>query len=115
MLWFHFLLGPPSLQTEKPTVNSLLMELHSVSYKWYELALALGVSDNDLKKIQSQYRNASPNICMAAALSIWLDSNVHASWSEVITAVNSPIVGDKCLAGDIQLKYCSARVVRWGK
>ena len=95
------------MQTEKPSLKSLLLELQSVSYKWYELALLLGVSDNELKKIQSQYCNASPNRCMIEALGIWLDTNVHASWSEVVIAVSSPVVGDKRLADAIQSKFCS--------
>ena len=95
------------MQTEKPTVNSLLLELESVSYKWYELALVLGVSANELKKIRSQYPNANPDICMVEALGIWLNTNAHASWSEVVTAVSSSVVGDKRLADAIRLKYCS--------
>ena len=97
----YFLLGPSSLQAKTLTVNSLLLELQSVSSKWYELALALGVSDDELEEIQSQYRNASPNRCMSAALRIWLKTSVHASWSEVVNAVSSSVVGDKRLAGAI--------------
>lgn len=95
------------MQTEKPSLRSLLSELQSVSFKWYELAVMLGVHDNELKQIQSQYRNASPNRCMMEALGLWLDTNVHASWSEVVTAVSSSIVGEKHLAGVIQSRYCS--------
>ena len=103
-----FILGSSSLQSKTLTVNSLLLELESVSSKWYELALVLGVSADDLKKIRSQYPNTNPDICMVEALGIWLKTNVHASWSDVVTAVSSSVVGDKRLAGAIQSKYCSA-------
>ena len=89
-------------------MNLLLLELESVSYKWYELALVLGVRASELKKIRSQYPNTNPDICMVEALGIWLETNVHASWSDVVTAVSSSVVGDKRLADAIQLKRCSA-------
>ena len=103
-----FYLGTSSLQSKKLTVNSLLLELESVSSKWYELALVLGVSADDLEKIRSKYPNTNPDICMVEALGRWLKANVHASWNDIVTAVSSSVVGDKRLAGTIQLKYCSA-------
>ena len=88
-------------------MNSLLLELGSISYKWYKLALLLGVSASELKKIQTQYHSNGLDRCMVEALGKWVDTNINASWSEVVTAVGSSVVGDKCLADRIKSKYCS--------
>ena len=85
-------------------MNSLLLELAS---KWYELALVLGVSASQLEKIQTQYHSSGPDRCMVQALGKWLDNDSNASWSQVVTAVGSLIVGDKDLADTIKSKYCS--------
>ena len=88
-------------------MNSLLLELESISSKWYELALVLGVSASQLEKIQTQYHSCGPDRCMVQALGKWLDSDSNASWSQVVTAVGSVVVGDKHLADTIKSKYCS--------
>ena len=92
---------------QKPTVNFLLLELESISHKWYELVLLLGVSTSELKKIQAQYHSSGPDRCMVEALGKWLESDINASWGQVVTAVGSSVVGDKHLADTIKLKYCS--------
>ena len=51
-------------------------------------------------------RESVDSLCRdGTALGIWLNTDVYASWSDVVTAVSSSIVGDKRLAADIQLKY----------
>ena len=92
------------MQTEKPTVNSPV----GAGTCFFPITgmirtfLTFGVSAHKLKKIQSQCPNTNPDyvICTVGALGIWLDNNIRAFWSEV---VSSSVVIPQCdiLAGGI--------------
>ena len=79
----------------------LVRELEGVN--WFNLGIQLNVSKAKLNKISQQYSDHMR--CLTEMLSIWLDSNPNASWTEIAVALK---YSSECeLATNLVSKYSS--------
>ena len=85
-----------------------MIALESISSQWYELALLLGVSRSDLKKIETDCQSKGCNRCLLEALGKWVDTDINASWAQVVAAVRNPLIANERLGKSIQSNHCSA-------
>ena len=77
-------------------------ELITVSLKWYDLGLALGLDRNTLENIKDI--NSKNETRLRETLSK-RDNIKLLSWTEIIEALRNPIVGKNTLADRLQRKY----------
>ena len=78
----------------------------SVSSKWYDLGLELGISPDHLDAIRKG--NDDPQDCLREVLKRWLaDVEPAPTWRTVIIALRNPAVGHHSLAEELEQKYCT--------
>ncbi len=74
---------------------------------WHSLGLVLGMEKYVLDSIKINYATSVID-CQKAMISLWLDTG-DASWSALVRALSSPLVGNKGLArkiADQHSVYC---------
>ncbi len=77
--------------------------------KWYNLGLALGIENYNLKNIESNYN--SNDIFLRIMLTCWLQSSLSRTWTDICNGLRSDTVKLIALAEDIEKKYCSGGIV----
>ena len=84
----------------------LLTELHPVRACWYNIGLELGISFTTLDWFQHTYSDSLD--LMREMLKHWLKTSIDPppTWEAVITALRSPIVNEKNIAAQLEIKYC---------
>lgn len=81
--------------------------MNSVCAKWYDIGMQLRVSVDTLDAIKKQYLNDSSD-CLRETLKTWLKSYpLPTTWSTIVDALRSSIVGEGRLADSLKHKYCS--------
>ena len=82
--------------------------LNKVRAKWYDVGMQLGVSVGTLDAIKKQY--SDPSDCLRETLTTWLQTCVPPpTWTNIVGALRSSVVGEARLAADLEQKYCSSR------
>ena len=99
------------------SVNDLgvvMEELNNVSAKWYNIGLQLGVRVGTLDAIEKQY--SDPTDRFRKTLTTWLKTSFPSqtcvcspTWTNIVEALRSSVVGEARLAADLEQKYCSSR------
>ena len=93
------------------SVNDLgvvMEELNNVSAKWYNIGLQLEVIVGTLDAIEKQY--SDPTDRLRKTLTSWLQTCVPPpTWTNIVEALKSSVVGEARLAADLEQKYCSSR------
>ena len=81
-------------------------ELNTVSAKWYDIGLQLGVNVGRLEEIKEY--GASERL--RETLMTWLKTNpLPPTWTMIVIALKSDTVGEVRLAADLEHKYCTAQ------
>ena len=99
-----------STPLDSPGLNlkDLLNELAGVTSKYYEIGIQLDIKDEILKQIESNHKNNIKR-CFSEMLDYWLKGNSgDASWSSLVSALESPFVGEKTLAATLRKKYITS-------
>ena len=84
-------------------------ELSTVSAKWEKLGEQLGMDDDDLEDIRTQY--SEPADGMRELIKQWLKQDYHrgvkslTTWSHIVLALKSPNVGESQLGVRLKQKY----------
>lgn len=65
--------APPVLDksTEPPTLSQAFRKLISLSDRWQNIGLLLGLDDDSLRRIDAEHRGV-PDNCLREMLSLWL-------------------------------------------
>ena len=84
---------------------SVTKAIYSVNPKWYNIGLELHISSRVLDGIKANYRMTDE--CLREMLKQWLNSSSPPpSWSGLVEALSSVLVGEKRLAEQIHTQYC---------
>ena len=97
----------------EPNLKALLRELHQVRTSWYNIGLELDIPHIELDSFQQNYSNQLD--LMREVLKYWLKTAVDPppTWEVLLTALRSPLVNEKSIAAQLELKYCkSVRYMR---
>ena len=81
--------------SKPPGERSLVTILNSISTltaKWFNLGLALGLSYGTLRKIESNFPRDAVR-CQTEMVMTWLQNSLQPSWRRLASALNSPSVG----------------------
>ena len=74
--------------------------VHTLTAKWFNFGLALGLSFNALDQIESNHPKDSLR-CLTEVIKTWLRNNPQSSWQELASALSSPSVNEFALAAKI--------------
>ena len=89
--------------------------LVSCSTKWLKLGLQLGVSIEELNKIEYQWKN--PDDCLIHMLDCWLKQQIKRpppSWSALVAALNKESISENALANKLEELYITGEsLVTW--
>ena len=79
--------------------------LFDIRAKWYHIGVELGLPVGTLDAIRTQFTDLTD--CVTEMCSKWL-KGTHPSptWDDLIKAVESPFVGEICLAQKLRKTYC---------
>ena len=84
----------------------IMEELNSVSAKWYDIGLQLGVSVGRLEIIK-EYSGSER---LRETLITWLKTYPPPPmWSNIVDALRSNVVSESKLAAELECKYCSTQ------
>ena len=92
--------------SEGDFLGTIMETIHSLTAKWFNLGLALGLSSDALSQIEYNYPRDSFR-CLTEVIKAWLRSNPQSSWRELASALRSPLVGGFELATEIAKKHPS--------
>ena len=70
---------------------------------WFMLGVQLKVDHAKLERIQMDYPQRAQE-CQYHMLHTWIDTG-NATWSELVTALRSPLIDNEKLAQEIEEKY----------
>ena len=95
---------PADQQLSVNDLHVIMEELADVRAKWYNIGIQLGVNVGTLKAIEKQY--SDPSDCLRETLMTWLKAYPPPhTWSKVLEALRTKIVGEAKLAVDLEQKY----------
>ena len=92
-----------------------MQELSGVQGKWESIGRTLELSEDYIKDISTMY--GTSHDCLRETLSRWLriDCGLYDSiheltfvptWTDIVTALRSPSIGESQLADQLEAKYC---------
>lgn len=91
-------------------LRNLINELASVVAEYYTIGVQLGISVNKLQEFEENY--SLVNRRFSAVISYWLKGNTEpVTWESLITALESPSVGEETLANELREKYIKPREI----
>ena len=94
-----------SLKTVDPNSFSSIYEvLHSASDEWYNIAIKLGADHQVLAKIRKHHHDHSER-CLQETLDYLFKQTNPPTMKDVIEALESPLVDNKCLATVLREKF----------
>ena len=88
---------------------SVRRETFEASSKWYDVGLELGVPVDELDRIQCDHGLES-NVCHREMLKCWLKESDSTSWTTLIEALRSVVVGENSLAQKLEDKHCPSAI-----
>ena len=95
----------------EPELKDLIDELLPVSDKYYFIGIQLGIRIEILKKIEKDHNETYRRF--VEVLTYWLGNGESISWDSgsIISALESPSVGNKTLAATLINKYTTSRKI----
>lgn len=100
---------PAGQQLTIDDLRVIMKESNNVRAKWYNIGVQLGVPVGTLKAIEKQYLN-DPTDCLRETLTTWLKTSFPSpTWTNIVEALRSSVVGETKLAAELEHKYCSSR------
>ena len=85
---------------------SFLMELLSkVSHKWLEIAISLGLQENE----QADCKGETNMISVSRSIGYWVSNSSKPTLKKLTNALSSPIVGRKTVSKEVEEKFLAAR------
>ena len=97
------------------SLDKVYDHLVSCSTKWLKLGLQLGVSIEELNKIEYQWKN--PDDCLIHMLECWLKQQSKRpppSWSDLVAALNKESISENALANKLEELYITGEsLVTW--
>ena len=94
-----------SLSVGRPSLHTLMQELHILAADWKSLMLALGLEPHQLDEIDCDHPKVRAKL--TSALSKWLSRKRDASWIEVVYALRQ--IEENKLASHIEATYCQSK------
>ena len=86
-------------------VNNVRKEIHDIRSKWQDIALELGMSIKDARKIRSDFDDDKNRLL--EILQWWLErEQPKPTWGVLIESLRSCTVEEHQLADALQRKYC---------
>ena len=85
----------------------IMEELNKACVKWYNIGMQLGVEIDRMDAIKEQYKDHSD--CLRETLKIWLKT-CSPTWSTIVHALQTSVVGEVRLAMELEQKFCSTQV-----
>ena len=89
-----------------PLSVNLLVEAVSDVPDWHCLGLKLGLTMSQLSEIDVTYHVYGVGRLKAEMFNVWLKSSPNASWTDLITALNT--MNEHRVTGDIAVHYSTA-------
>ena len=79
--------------------------LFDIRAKWYHIGVELGLPVGTLNAIRTQFTDLTD--CVTEMCTKWLQgTHPSPTWDDLIKAVESPFVGENCLAQKLRNTYC---------
>ena len=79
--------------------------LFDIRAKWYHIGVELGLPVGTLNAIRTQFTDLTD--CVTEMCTKWLQgTHPSPTWNDLIKAVESPFVGENCLAQKLRNTYC---------
>jgi len=103
LLYLHFAIGV----LEESDLDVVASELDAVSSKWYTLGEHIGLQDNELNPIHTQYSHHE-KLCLKKVIRMRMGYYSGLTWSDTIAGLRSS--GDSQLADHLETKYCSSEL-----
>ena len=93
------------LQPDECSLRTILDTISTIAAQWFNLGVALGLSSDTLKTIESNHRDT--HRCLTEMVIAWLQmkDNSQPSWQSLASALSSPSVGRIEIATMIATKH----------
>ena len=94
--------------SDKRSLRTILDSISTLTANWFNLGIALGLSSDTLKTIESDHPKDSHR-CLTEMLIAWLQmkDNSQPSWQSLASALRSPLVNKNEIAVMIAADYPS--------
>ena len=86
--------------SEEDNLRTIVDTVHTLTAKWFNFGLALGLSYSVLSQIERNHPRDSL-MCLTEMITRWLCSNPQSSWRGLASALSSPSVNEFALAAKI--------------
>ena len=80
--------------------------IHTLTAQWFNLGLALGLSYNSLRTIESNFPRDSLRY-LTEIVQLWLQNSSHPSWRGLVSALRSPSLNRIDIADRIAMVHPS--------
>ena len=100
MYEMYFLCVAFSNPSEGRSLRTIVDTVHSLTARWFNFGLALGLSSEALDQIEYNHPRDSLR-CLTEVIRTWLRSNPQSSWRGLASALSSPSVNEFALAAEI--------------
>ena len=80
-----------SNSSDKHSLKAILYSISAVAADWFNLGVALGLSYDSLKTIESDYPRDTLR-CLTEVIIAWLQDSSQSTWRGLVFALESPIV-----------------------
>ena len=101
MICYFISVSPPVAEEERPKIWELAI-VPIQPAQWYSLGLALGLEEDVLNSIEQKQLDR-PMKCKRVMFRKWLESNLSASWNDLIKALVQ--IGEKDLAKKVKEEF----------
>ena len=86
--------------SEGRSLVTIVDTVHTLTAKWFNFGLELGLSFNVLSQIEHDHPRDSLR-CLTEVITRWLHNNPQSSWRGLASALSSPSMGELRLAANI--------------
>ena len=94
---------------DEGSVGTVVKSISTLTARWFNLGLALGVSYDTLKQIESNYQRDMSR-CQTEMIAVWLQDTSQPSWRILTYALRCPSVSGFNLATKIAKEHPSHAV-----
>ena len=88
-------------------MSLLTQELTAVSGKWQDIGEELGVDQDFLAYVRTNYSDHGD--CLRKVLMEWFRS-CATTWKDIVAVLRTPRIGESHLADNLVVKYCSSKL-----
>ena len=91
--------------SDEHSLKAILYSVSAVAADWFNLGVALGLSYDTLKTIESDYPRDAPR-CLTEMINAWLRNSSQPTWQGLVLALESPLVNRVDIATTIAKERC---------